>query len=54
MRVTDYTILTSTSLKGLVDGVRDLLRQGWQPLGGVSVEPSPRFAQAMVKYQEDL
>lgn len=54
MRVIDYTLLTSTSPKGLVDGVRDLLREGWQPLGGVSVEASytgaTKLAQAMVKY----
>ena len=54
MQVIDYTLLTSTSPKGLVDGVRDLLREGWQPLGGVCAETRPagsaKLAQAMVKY----
>lgn len=55
MQVIDYTLLTSKSTHTLSLGVRDLLREGWQPQGGVAINDSTGetvVAQAMVKYAQ--
>lgn len=60
--VTDYKILTETSYYSLVSTVQYSIRDGWQPLGGVSVclhatsgnsyESAKDFYQTMVKYAQ--
>jgi hypothetical protein len=44
-KIVDYKVVT--------DGmVKDLLDQGWQPLGGCSSIPAEAIYQAMVKYEQ--
>ncbi len=59
----DYKVVFETSVEVLESKVRDLLRNGWEPIGGVSVsetlehdvgvfnrdEYSMSFVQAMIK-----
>lgn len=47
-RVTDYCILTSTTLLILQGYVNDFIKQGWIPQGGISVGKDNYF-QAMIK-----
>jgi len=40
MRITDYQIISAASPTNLKTQVIKLLREGWQPLGGVAIEPA--------------
>lgn len=66
-RMTDYQTCSASSPELLEEAVREALKDGWQPLGGVSVVATvyvaegrdgatPRereaWGQAMVKYAE--
>ncbi len=48
----DYTIVSNVSERFLADGIRELIKRGWQPTGGISIKhESPEvttFYQAMV------
>ena len=53
----EYTIERGRSLDDLARIVRKMMRNGWQPTGGVCVdihEDEARFLQAMVRTREDL
>ena len=60
--VTDYKILTETRYYSLESTIRSSIKEGWQPLGGVSVclhatsgnsyESAKDFYQTMVKYEQ--
>ena len=53
----EYTIERGRSLDDLARIVRKMMRNGWQPTGGVCVdihEDDARFLQAMVRTREDL
>jgi|APSaa5957512535_1039671.scaffolds.fasta_scaffold22038_2 hypothetical protein len=53
----DYTIITTNTQFELIETVKKLISQGWEPIGGVSVAMSnrsvlgtdPQFFQAMTK-----
>ena len=49
--VVDYKVLSSMDLDTLEEYVNGLIRKGWEPQGGVSVEHGVifRYMQAMVK-----
>ena len=56
-RITDYVVITSSKgFENLESLVKENIRLGWQPLGGVAVtkfgdtDESYLFVQAMVKY----
>lgn len=55
-KVIDYRIVTGQDAASLEDGVRRLLSDGWEFLGGVSVSMDAvetiLFSQAMVKYND--
>jgi len=52
MMVVDYTVLMSVSSRDLAQDVRDLLKEGWQPQGGIGFDTRRDvFIQAMVKYE---
>lgn len=50
-KVIKYKILISPSFYRLQDDVNDEIKNGWQPLGGVSGYNNYSFMQAMVKYK---
>ena len=33
----EYTIVRGSDPKNLIEGVSELIRQGWKPLGGIGV-----------------
>lgn len=60
MKVIDYKILIEESGGELVEAVQSLLKEGWQPLGGVAIavfyvdedsESYYSYSQAMVRYE---
>lgn len=50
-RVTEYKILISVSYHDLQDEVNKYMRNGWQPIGGVSAVLNNSYMQSMVKYK---
>jgi hypothetical protein len=59
--ITDYEVITATRIAELQDRVRERIRSGWQPIGGLALvheedavdrEPHLIFAQAIVTLQE--
>lgn len=59
--ITNYEIVTATRVADLQDRVRDRIKAGWQPSGGVAVlheedagrhQPHMVFAQAVVMILE--
>jgi hypothetical protein len=55
--IVDYEIITSTRIADLQDRVKEKLKSGWQPVGGIALlheedavdrKPHMVFAQAMV------
>lgn len=59
-RVIEYEMVHDSNPIGFNTGIGEMVREGWQPLGGVSVSLSESddfrdivFAQAMVKYGQD-
>lgn len=55
--ITDYNVVTATHLADLQDRVREKIKSGWQPLGGIALlheedagsdKPHMVFAQAIV------
>ncbi len=36
-KIVDYTVIGAINLKELVEGVYELISEGWQPIGGVSL-----------------
>jgi hypothetical protein len=59
-KIIDYTIIRGGILSELEDRVFSLLKEGWQPLGGIEYiemgygeNSVSYFCQAMVRYEED-
>jgi hypothetical protein len=50
-KVIKYEILISVSYHDLQDEVNKYIRNGWQPIGGMSAVLNHSFMQAMVKYK---
>ena len=51
--ITEYMIVCEgTRGKDIEQRVKELISDGWQPLGGISICPGA-YAQAMVKYSPD-
>lgn len=63
MKIVDYCVQCHTVYDGkdvlnFQDGVKVMLREGWQPYGDLVISTrensnSVQFCQAMVKYEED-
>ncbi len=58
--ITDYEIITARRVADLQDRVRERIRDGWQPAGGIALvheedaglnEPHMVFAQALISEQ---
>lgn len=63
MVIVDYEVITSTRISDLQDRVRERIKSGWQPIGGVALlheeeagetKPHMVFAQAVVSMQDSL
>lgn len=50
-KVIEYKILIDHYFDHLQDNVNDHIRNGWQPIGGVSSRADHHYMQAMVKYK---
>lgn len=50
-RIIEYKILISPMFHSLEDDVNKYIRNGWQPIGGVSSVLNYSYMQAMVKYK---
>jgi hypothetical protein len=53
--IVDYFILDSNSLQGLINDVKQHMREGWQPLGGVcstNNDADLLYSQAIVIYKK--
>lgn len=57
MKIIEYDTATSLSEETLRQFINKKIKEGWQPLGGISVAVSPEdtelYSQALVKYKED-
>jgi hypothetical protein len=52
-KIVEYKVVKFTSDKELVNVVNSLIKEGWQPLGGVSIANEIMdHCQAMVKYEK--
>ncbi len=60
-KITDYQILNSSKSGYLEREIADAIKEGWQPLGGVTVclasssssyESGKQYSQAIVKYEK--
>lgn len=47
-----YTIVTTGTAHELIEEVNRLIEKGYQPLGGVGIDKSYDFYQAVVKYEK--
>ena len=52
-KIIDYDIITRRYETDLVNTVKALILEGWQPLGGMSIDAEYYSGQAMVKYEEE-
>ena len=52
MNIINYIVVEGTSSARLTDYVKDFIKNGWQPQGGMSVHTNGAFYQPMVKYEE--
>jgi hypothetical protein len=49
--ITDYIVVTGAhDLEAFVKEVKELIKKGWQPLGGPYIHGGCMWGQAMVKY----
>lgn len=53
----EYIVVEKCSLQALVTAVNDKIKEGYEPIGGISVlryewrEPEWEYAQAMIKHE---
>lgn len=52
MKIVDYAVVQASSNNSLAARIRNYIQDGWQPLGGVSVDCDDYCHQAIVKYEE--
>ena len=54
-KIVDYTVLDAVTQMGIESKVREYLRKGWVPLGGICVDTrntTRTLFQAVVKYED--
>jgi len=52
MKVKDYDIVTAKDPETLARRVYELLKEGWEPVGGVSLDNQGFLCQAMIKKKD--
>jgi Domain of unknown function (DUF1737) len=45
----EYTVVRTESASSLAKEVNKLIKDGWKPLGGITVSPGGHYLQAMIK-----
>lgn len=54
-KVIDYTVAYATDMSILELCVKRFIKEGWQPVGGISfTKEGDYYTQAMVKYEEEV
>jgi hypothetical protein len=58
-KIIEFAIVSGTSSEGVASTINDLISDGWEPLGGVSIGltptlSSPHYAQSIVKYKSSI
>ncbi len=48
----EYTLVKTSTYKGLISEVNGMIRRGWTPQGGIMEDQSGRCLQAMVKIEK--
>jgi hypothetical protein len=49
-KISEYLVVSVSSVKELQQAIEVHMKEGWQPLGGVSISTGG-YAQALVKYE---
>ncbi len=49
----EYTVVSATDEKTLIEKVNDLFEQGWETEGGVAVSSDGVFLQAMILFDDE-
>ncbi len=44
-----YAVVSAPYIMALIDGVHEMMREGWRCQGGIAVDPTAELHQAMVK-----
>lgn len=52
--VDDYTVVSASDKKALVDKVKELISEGWVPHGSLTHNVSSSYLQPMIKYPQIL
>lgn len=47
----EYKIVTKSSVNDIEKAVNELIKAGWEPIGGVAYSPGGYYYQAMIKKQ---
>jgi Domain of unknown function (DUF1737) len=50
-RVIDYQIVSGEDFQIIADSIKELLKSGWQPIGGIAIDAAYQYHQAMVLYE---
>lgn len=50
-KIVDYMVVVEDNFGNIQDKIKQLIKEGWQPLGGISRSYRRNDAQAMVKYE---
>ncbi len=49
----EYTIVSAEDERSLIEKVNDMLEEGWETEGGVSISPDGTFFQAMINFDDE-
>lgn len=53
-RIIEYVVVAAHTPSALVGMVNDTMKEGYQPLGGISVsDETQQFVQALVRYDDE-
>ena len=51
--ITKYWVVIEVGHPKMMKTMEDLLKKGWQPIGGVSISDNGTFSQAVVTYENE-
>ena len=49
----EYTIVSSTDEKSLIEKINDMFEEGWETEGGVAISADGTFYQAMILFDDE-
>jgi hypothetical protein len=50
----EYNIASSDTIDDLENNVNEMIDDGWEPSGGLTISPDGIYLQAMVRFDEDM